>query len=101
MILADYGTLIVGHSLELYQLGDECSMGDVTSNRQYRKMFDKCIQVTTVTRFGEVSPLWQNVKKTNFILKGVFSFRQNFELIWAKFICYWENFHYCKCPNNK
>ena len=38
------------------------------------------LNVGSVTRFGEISPLWCNVKKLWPFCKGPFSFRQNFVL---------------------
>ena len=36
----------------------------------------------SVTRFGDISPLWQNFKSLWQLWSGLFSVRQNFELIW-------------------
>ena len=63
---------------------------------------------TSVTRFGDISPLWQNILllSQNILLlwlnlEGLFSIWQNFELSWAKVLCYWANFYCCKWPNIK
>ena len=38
---------------------------------------------STVTRFGEFSPLWQNFKSLWLLFEGLFCIGQNFEPNWA------------------
>ena len=40
---------------------------------------------TSVTRFGEKSPLWQNFKIFGQVFKGSFSIKKNFELELANY----------------
>ena len=39
----------------------------------------------SVTRFGEILPLWQNFKNIGPFFDGLFCIGQNFEPIWANF----------------
>ena len=55
--------------------------------------------VNSVTRFGEISPLWQYFKRRSHFCKGLSSVWQNFEPTSAMILCYWVNFHCCKWPN--
>ena len=59
------------------------------------------LKESSVTRFGEISPLWQNILRLRQNLSGLFSIWQNFEPILAKVLFYWSNYHYCKWPNNE
>ena len=59
------------------------------------------LKESSVTRFGEISPLWQNILRLRQNLSGLFSIWQNFEPILAKVLFYWANYHYCKWPNNE
>ena len=52
----------------------------------------------SVTRFGEVSPLWHDFRKLWSFWKGSFGIWQNFELTLVNFICCWAKFHCCKWP---
>ena len=48
----------------------------------------------SVTRFGEISPLWQYLKALdNFVFGNII-----LNLLW-QFLCNWANFHFCKWPN--
>ena len=50
-----------------------------------------------VTRFVEISLLWQNFKGPWAFLDCLFSIRQTFVPTMA-FLCYWANCHCCKWP---
>ena len=65
------------------------------SERAFRKFFKLD---TSVTRYCEISPLWQNFESLwgNF-LDGLFRTWQTFVPTLA-FLCYWANFHCCKWP---
>ena len=54
---------------------------------------------TSVSRFDEISPLWQKFKSFWPFLESLFRIWQNFVPTLDKFICYWVNFHCCKQPN--
>ena len=43
----------------------------------------------SVTRSGEISPLWHNFQSLGQIFKGSFSIWQNFDPTLAKMLCYW------------
>ena len=53
----------------------------------------------SVTRFGEIPPLWQIFKNLWQYILGLFGFGQCFQLTLAQFECFWANFHLCKWPN--
>ena len=53
---------------------------------------------TSVTRFGEISPHWQNAKSPWPFLKGSFSSMQIFEPTLAIYLLLWANFHCWKRP---
>ena len=55
----------------------------------------------SVTRFGEISPIWQNELRLWQNFDGLISNWQIFESTLAKFLCNWANFHGCKWPNIK
>ena len=55
--------------------------------------------VHSVTKFGEISPLWHNLQSLGQFLDGLFTIWQNFEPTLASFIYFWANFHRCKWPN--
>jgi len=42
--------------------------------------------MSSVTRFGEISPLWQNLKTLWLFFEGLFYIGQNFEPNWAFFM---------------
>ena len=48
----------------------------------------------SVTRFGKISPLWEN-------FDGLFSIWQNFDPTVAKTFYHWASFHCCKWANTK
>ena len=53
----------------------------------------------SVTRFGEISPLWHNVRKLGPLWMGWVGIRQNFELTLANFTFYGAKSHRWKWPN--
>ena len=52
-----------------------------------------CIE-NSVTRFGDIPPLWQKLKNIWQYIKGLFGFGQSFQLTLAQFLCFWANL-YC------
>ena len=57
--------------------------------------------VTSVTRFGDISPLWHDVKTLWQFWMCSISICQNFELILANLLCDYAYFHWCKEKNIK
>ena len=55
--------------------------------------------VYSVTRFGEISPLWQIIKHLWQYISGLFGFGQSFQLTLAQFVCHWAHFQCWKWPN--
>ena len=53
----------------------------------------------SVTRFGEIPPLWKIFKNLWKYIYGLFGFGPSFHDTLAQFVCFWANFHYCKWPN--
>ena len=53
----------------------------------------------SVTRFGEILPLWLKFTSLWQICKGLFLIWQNAEPILANLWHFWANFLYCKWPN--
>ena len=53
----------------------------------------------SVTRFGEISALWQILTGLWKTVDSLFLIRQNVDLILANLLHYWANFHCCKWPN--
>ena len=53
---------------------------------------------SSVTTFGEISPLWQHILQLWQNWDGLVSIWQNFEPTLAKVVCYWAKFHCCKWP---
>ena len=52
----------------------------------------RAIEMTaSVTRFGKISPLWQNFKSLRLFLEDLFFIGQNFDPNWANFMI-WTNF---------
>ena len=47
----------------------------------------------SVTRFGEIVPLWHNFKSLGQFRLGLFSIWQNVYLTLAKMLCYWAKCH--------
>ena len=45
---------------------------------------------SSVTRFGEISPLWRFLKRLRHFSESLFAIWQNFEPPLAKFECYWQ-----------
>ena len=54
--------------------------------------------VSSVTRFGVISPLRQNLKSFCQFFKSYFSISHIFEPILTNFVCLLVNFHSCKWP---
>ena len=52
----------------------------------------------SVTRFGEILPLWHNCKSLGCIFEGSFTIWQNFDPTVAKMFYYWASFHHCRWP---
>ena len=56
--------------------------------------------VSSVNRFGKISPLWQNPQSQGYFFAGLFIICQNFEPTLANIECRWAIFHrQCKWPN--
>ena len=55
--------------------------------------------MTSVTRFGEISPLWQHLMTLCQMVEGLISVWQNFEPTVAKMLYFWAVFQCCKWPN--
>ena len=53
----------------------------------------------SVTRFGEILPLWHNFKSIGQIFEGLFSIWQIIILTLAKMLCYWASFHCYRRPD--
>ena len=54
---------------------------------------------SSVTRFGEFSPLWQKLTSLWQILDSLFLIWQNVEPTSANLVHYWVHFHCYWCPN--
>ena len=52
--------------------------------------------VTSVTRFGQISPLWQKFTSPWQFFDGLFLVWQIDDSTWANLWHYWDNFHCCK-----
>ena len=52
-----------------------------------------------MTRLGEISPLWQNLKVFEQLKKALFTIWQNFEPTLSNILCFWANLHSYKWPN--
>ena len=64
---------------------------NVKFSRHFFEMFHLS-STNSVTRFGEISPLWQNFKSLWLLFEGLICIGQNFEPNWANFhFCYWPN----------
>ena len=61
------------------------------------KCASKRSATTSVTRFGEISPLWQNLKSLWQFFGGLYCIGRNVEPNWAKKL-FWTNFHCCYWP---
>ena len=53
----------------------------------------------SVTRFGEISPIWQNFKTIWQLVEGSISVWQTFEAIWENSMCFRANLRCFKWPN--
>ena len=54
---------------------------------------------TSVTRFGEILPLWHNFKNLEDIFEGLISVWQNVDPTVAKMFYSWASFHCSRWPN--
>ena len=54
---------------------------------------------TSVTRFGEISPIQQNFRNLWQHLKGLFDNWQSCEPTLGLFVCFWAKLYRCKWPN--
>ena len=55
--------------------------------------------IDSVTKFGEISPLWQYFPSLCQYFEGIFSIWQNYETTSLNFVCHWANFNCCKWTN--
>ena len=53
----------------------------------------------SMTRFGEISPIWYDFKSLGHLFGGLFSFWQNVDPTEAKMFCHWASIHCCRRPN--
>ena len=53
----------------------------------------------SVTRFGKISPLWQNFTSLWANFDSLFLIWQNVEITLANLVHYWAKFHSCQRPN--
>ena len=60
--------------------------------------FPRFVLGCSVTRFGEISPLWQNFMNLCQMVEGIFSVWQIFEPTLAKLKCFWAAFQCCPWP---
>ena len=63
--------------------------------------FEELIVIASVTRFGEISPIWQYSESLLAISKSLNKYYAKFDIIFDKFLCFWANFHCYKWPNNE
>ena len=54
---------------------------------------------TSVTRFGEISPIWQYSASLCIISKSLHQYLAKFYTVFGKLLCFWANFHCYKLPN--
>ena len=52
-----------------------------------------------MTRFGEISPLWQNFKNIWQFYEGLIGIWQTFEPTMENSVCFWANLCWCKWQN--
>ena len=55
--------------------------------------------ICTVTRFGEISPLWPNLKSFGQLIESLFSIWQTFEPGLTNFVSNWAISYSCYWPN--
>ena len=55
--------------------------------------------VRSMTRFGEISPIWQYSTSLWEISKSLNWYLAELHVIFGKLICFWANVHCYKCPN--
>ena len=58
-----------------------------------RSLLHKPHVTLSVTRFGEISPFWQNLQSLGQFFKALFTIWQNFETTLANFVYFWANCH--------
>ena len=68
---------------------------------RYHIAISKCRENNkiSVTRFGEISPIWQNFKTIWQLVEGSISVWQTFEAIWENSMCFRANLRCFKWPN--
>ena len=71
------------------------------NRRNSKNDFVKRCWSHSLTRFCEISPLWQNLQSLGLFLDDWFTLWQIFEPTLANFAYYCANFHWCKLPNVK
>ena len=59
----------------------------------------RAIEVSSVTRFGKIPPLWPIFKNLWQYIESLFGFGQSFLLSLVQFVCFWAHFHWRKWPN--
>ena len=95
---------ILGYTLLLSSRTGSTILHKVCHSNNGRKLFcvvsDRRLSFC-VTRFGEISPLWHNVKKLWPFWKSSFCIWKDLELTLANFICFGAIFQFCKCTNIK
>ena len=52
-----------------------------------------------VTRFGKISPIWQNLQSLGQFFEGLFIIWEHFGPTLANIVCNWASFHWRKWPN--
>ena len=87
----------MGHLNNILWEGLRCWRRYLQLGRKWSVTNSKCVSPkmssgeTSLTRFGEIPPLWQifkNIWQYNFSL---FGFEQSFQLTLAQFVCCWAN----------
>ena len=68
----------------IHQLTLSCFQNNYNDDHM-QIQFRKIVFAYSVTRFGEISPLWQNFKSIWLFFQGIFCFGQNFESNWQNF----------------
>ena len=56
---------------------------------------------SSVTRYAEISPLWQNLKSFLQFFESLFCIWHTFNPIWTNLVCYCADFHLCKWAKNE
>ena len=64
-----------------------------TSQIHQKKFFNSLLSTPgNVTRFGEISPIWQNLLSLWQYFEGIFSIWQSYETALVNLVCHWANF---------